>query len=333
MHFHRDLLTIADAYAKWALDPRPDDVFVGSPPLAFTFGLGGLAIFPLRFGAAAGLFETATPAALLDIVARFQATVCFTAPTAYKAMLGLLDDPRKLASLRICVASGESLSAEVFEAWERQTGKPILEAMGSTEMLHAFLGAREADRVPGAVGRIIPGYEAKVVDERFVEPPRGVAGRLVVRGPTGCRYLDDPRQREYVQHGWNVTGDTFVQDEDGRFRFVARNDDIIVSAGYNIAAPEVEAALLTHPDVAECAVVGQPDPARGQIVAAFVVLKAGAQSGRWRIAGSCEGGDRALQISARCPVRRRASENAVGQGAAFRVAGDALMTHGFGPKV
>jgi 2-aminobenzoate-CoA ligase len=279
MHFHRDLLIIADAYAKAALDVRPDDIFVGSPPLAFTFGLGGLAIFPLRFGAAAALFESATPAHLLDLIPACGATICFTAPTAYRAMLERLDDPARLASLRLCVASGESLAAEVFEAWERRTGKPILEAMGSTEMLHAFIGARLNDRAAGAVGRPIPGYQVRIVDDAFNDVARGAPGRLAVRGPTGCRYLDDARQRDYVQQGWNVTGDTFLQDEDGRFRFVARNDDMIVSAGYNIAAPEVEAALAAHPAVAECAVVGWPDAARGRIVAAFVVPKAAPDEG------------------------------------------------------
>ena len=275
MHFHRDLLIIADAYAKAALAPGPDDIFIGSPPLGFTFGLGGLAIFPLRFGAAAALFENASPAHLIDLIEATRATICFTAPTAYRAMLARLDDPSRLGSLRLCVASGETLPADLFEAWERRTGEPLLEAMGSTEMLHAFIGATLDDRVAGAVGRVIPGYEAMVVDEAFSECPRGQVGRLAVRGPTGCRYLDDSRQREYVRDGWNVTGDSFVHDPDGRFRFVARNDDMIVSAGYNIAAPEVEAALLSHPAVAECAVVGRPDPARGRIVAAVVVLKPG----------------------------------------------------------
>ena len=304
MHFHRDLLIIADSYAKAVLDPQPDDVFVGSPPLAFTFGLGGLAIFPLRFGAAAGLFETATPAHLIDIIATCKATICFSAATAYRAMLGLLDDPQKLASLRLCIASGESLPADLFAAWERRTGKPILEAMGSTEMLHIFISARAGDRAAGVVGRSIPGYEAKVVDENFVEPPRGEIGRLAVRGATGCRYLDDPRQRDYVQQGWNITGDTFIHQSDGRFRFVARNDDIIVSAGYNIAAPEVEAALLSHQDVAECAVVGEPDEERGQIVTAFVVLKPGAAESE-SLAGALQDHVKAVIAPYKYPRRLR----------------------------
>jgi len=276
MHFHRDLLIVADAYAKHVLRVTPDDVFVGSPPIAFTFGLGGLALFPLRFGAAAALIESATPPNLAKIIETFKATICFTAPTAYRAMLGLLEESNAdLSSLRLVVSAGETLPAPVHQAWTKRTGVPILDGMGSTEMLHVFIGSRIDDNAPGVTGKPIPGYEAKIVDADFNEVPRGVVGRLAVRGPTGCRYLADARQGEYVQQGWNITGDAFTEDEDGYFRFAARNDDMIISAGYNIAGPEVEAALLAHEAVAECAVVGLKDEERGQIVAGFVVLRPG----------------------------------------------------------
>jgi 2-aminobenzoate-CoA ligase len=275
MHFHRDLLIIADGYAREVLKVTPDDVFVGSPPLAFTFGLGGLAIFPLRFGATATLLESATPANMVQIIETYKATICFTAPTAYRAMLGAMDRGADLSSLRLAVSAGETLPAAVFEDWTRKTGKPILDGIGSTEMLHIFISNRIGDAVPGATGRPVVGYEARVVDEAMAELPRGEIGKLAVRGPTGCRYLADKRQKTYVRDGWNLTGDTFMQDADGRFHFVARADDMIVSAGYNIAGPEVEAALLKHAEVAECAVIGVPDGERGQIVAAYVVLRAG----------------------------------------------------------
>jgi 2-aminobenzoate-CoA ligase len=275
MHFHRDLLIIADGYAKDVLKVTPDDVFVGSPPLAFTFGLGGLAIFPLRFGATATLLENASPANMVQIIETYKATISFTAPTAYRAMMAAMDKGANLSSLRLAVSAGETLPAPVFEDWVRKTGKPILDGIGSTEMLHIFITNRVDDSVPGATGRPVAGYEAKVVDNDMKEVPAGTVGRLAVRGPTGCRYLADERQKNYVRDGWNLTGDAFVKDEEGRFHFAARNDDMIVSAGYNIAGPEVEAALLSHPDVAECAVIGVSDEERGQIVSAFVVLKAG----------------------------------------------------------
>jgi 2-aminobenzoate-CoA ligase len=275
VHFHRDLLIIADGYAREVLKVTPDDVFVGSPPLAFTFGLGGLAIFPLRFGATATLLENASPANMIQIIETYKATICFTAPTAYRAMMAAMDQGADLSSLRLAVSAGETLPAPVFEEWTRKTGKPILDGIGSTEILHIFITNRVGDAVPGATGRPVAGYEAKIVGNDMKELPRGEVGRLVVRGPTGCRYLADKRQKDYVRDGWNLTGDTFVQDEDGRFHFVARADDMIVSGGYNIAGPEVESALLSYADVAECAVVAQPDAERGQIVAAYVVLRAG----------------------------------------------------------
>jgi 2-aminobenzoate-CoA ligase len=283
MHFHRDLLIIADGYAKEVIRVTPDDVFVGSPPLAFTFGLGGLAIFPLRFGATATLLENASPANMIQIIETYKATISFTAPTAYRAMMAAMDKGADLSSLRLAVSAGETLPAPVFEEWTRRTGKPILDGIGSTEMLHIFITNRIGDAVAGATGSPVAGYEAKIVDANMDEVPAGAVGRLAVRGPTGCRYLSDKRQKNYVIDGWNLTGDTFVRDEDGRFHFAARNDDMIVSAGYNIAGPEVEAALLSHPDVLECAVVGAPDLDRGQVVAAFVVLKAGVAADSLRV--------------------------------------------------
>jgi 2-aminobenzoate-CoA ligase len=278
MHFHRDLLMIADGYAREILQVTPEDVFVGSPPLAFTFGLGGLAIFPLRFGATATLLENASPANMIEIIETYRATISFTAPTAYRVMLAAMDRGADLSSLRIAVSAGETLPAPVFRDWVEKTGKPILDGIGSTELLHIFISNRVEDAAPACTGRPVAGYEAKVVDDDMNEKPRGEVGRLAVRGPTGCRYLADTRQQTYVRDGWNLTGDSFVQDAAGYFHFAARSDDMIVSSGYNIAGPEVEAALLSHPDVKECAVIGAPDEERGQIVQAHVVLREGIAS-------------------------------------------------------
>ncbi|ADZ70287.1 AMP-binding protein [Polymorphum gilvum] len=275
MHFHRDILIIADGYAREVLGVTPDDVFVGSPPLAFTFGLGGLAVFPLRFGAAAALLENATPPNLIEIIQKYRATICFTAPTAYRVMLKAMDEGADLSSLRAAVSAGETLPAPVYEEWMARTGKPMLDGIGATEMLHIFITSRFGDSQPACTGRPVAGYEARIVGDDGAELPRGEVGRLAVRGPTGCRYLADERQANYVQNGWNITGDAFWQDEAGYFHFAARNDDMIVSAGYNIAGPDVEAALLAHSDVLECAVIGAPDADRGQIVEAHVVLAAG----------------------------------------------------------
>ena len=276
MHFHRDLMIIADGYAKEVLNVTEDDVFVGSPPLAFTFGLGGLAIFPLRFGATATLLENASPPEMVKIIETYKATICFTSPTAYRAMMAAMDKGADLSSLRIAVSAGETLPAPVFDSWTKKTGKTILDGIGSTELLHIFITNRVGDAVAGATGRPVTGYEAKIVGDDMGELPDGTAGKLAVRGPTGCRYLADARQSNYVRDGWNLTGDTFVRDATGRLSFVARSDDMIVSSGYNIAGPEVEAALLSHPAVAECGVVGAPDEARGMIVKAYVVLAGGA---------------------------------------------------------
>jgi 2-aminobenzoate-CoA ligase len=275
LHFHRDMLAICDAYGREVLRPAASDVFIGSPPLAFTFGLGGLVLFPFSVGATAVLVERASPEDLLPAIARHRATICFTAPTAYRAMAAKAGE-HDLSSLRKCVSAGEALPRPIFEAWRAATGLSLMDGIGATEMLHIFIAAREEQIRPGATGLPVPGYEAKVIDPDGVEVPRGTPGRLAVRGPTGCRYLDDPRQARYVENGWNITGDTYVQDEDGYFWYQARSDDMIISAGYNIAGPEVEAALLTHPLVQECGVIGVPDDERGMVVKAFVVLAEGA---------------------------------------------------------
>jgi 2-aminobenzoate-CoA ligase len=277
MHFHRDLLIIADGYGREVLKVTPDDVFVGSPPLAFTFGLGGLAIFPLRFGATATLLENASPANMIQIIENYKATICFTAPTAYRAMLAAMEQGADLSSLRIAVSAGETLPGPVFEDWRRKTGKSILDGIGTTELLHIFISNRVDDAHAGVTGRPVTGYEARIVDADMKTAKPGTVGRLAVRGPTGCRYLADVRQKSYVCDGWNLTGDAYFQDEEGHFHFAARTDDMIVSAGYNIAGPEVESALLSHADVGGCAVIGAPDIERGQIVTAFVVLKAGVE--------------------------------------------------------
>jgi 2-aminobenzoate-CoA ligase len=275
MHFHRDLLIIADGYAKEVLRVTPKDVFVGSPPLAFTFGLGGLAIFPLRFGATATLLENASPQNMIEIIETYKATVSFTAPTAYRVMLAAMDKGANLSSLRAAVSAGETLPAPVFEDWTKKTGKPMLDGIGSTELLHIFITNRFDDARAACTGKPVAGYEAKVVDDDMNEKPRGEVGKLAVRGPTACRYLADKRQKDYVRAGWNLTGDSFVQDAEGYFHFAARSDDMIISSGYNIAGPEVEAALLAHADVKECAVIGIADEERGQIVQAHVVLRDG----------------------------------------------------------
>jgi 2-aminobenzoate-CoA ligase len=274
MHFHRDVMAICDCFPRSTLKPAAADVFIGSPPIGFTFGLGGVVTFPMRFGASAVLLEAAPPHVLLEAIEEFQASVCFTSPTAYRMMLGKAGE-FDLSSLTKCVSAGETLPLPTFEAWRRGTGLSIIDGIGATEMLHIFISAAGDAIRPGSTGRPIPGYQAMVVDEAMRPLPPGEVGRLAVRGPTGCRYLADERQTEYVRGGWNLTGDAYKVDEDGYFWFQARTDDMIVSAGYNIAGPEVEDALLEHEAVAECAVVGAPDPMRGQIVKAFVVPRAG----------------------------------------------------------
>jgi len=279
MHFHRDILAICDLFPASCLRASPDDVFCGSPPLAFTFGLGGLLLFPMRIGASTLLLENATPPNLIKAIEEHRATVCFTAPTAYRAMLGLLAQ-HDVSSLRKCVSAGEHLPLATFEAWREATGIAIIDGIGSTELLHIFVSAPEDEIRPGSTGRAVPGYDARIVDEAGQEVPRGTVGRLAVRGPTGCRYLDNAeRQAAYVKDGWNFPGDSFSQDAEGWFWYQSRTDDMIISSGYNIAAAEIENVLLEHPAVQECGVVGVPDEARGHLIKAFVVLRAGQQPG------------------------------------------------------
>jgi 2-aminobenzoate-CoA ligase len=274
MHFHRDVLANADTFSRHVLRPGPDDVFTGTPPFAFTFGLGMLLVFPMHVGASTLLIEKCSAPELADLVAAHGVTVLATAPTAYKQMLSAGKAPQ-LATLRKAVSAGEHLPAAIWEAFRDATGVRIIDGIGSTEMLHIFVSSAGDDIRPGSTGFAVPGYVATVLDEHGEEAPVDVPGRLAVKGPTGCRYLADPRQAAYVQHGWNITGDTFRRDADGYFWYEARSDDMIVSSGYNIAAPEVEEAVLAHPDVAECGVVGEPDPERGMIVTAYVVLNPG----------------------------------------------------------
>ena len=274
-HFHRDLIATADLFPRSCVKADPGDLFCGSPPLAFTFGLGALVQFPMRIGAATLLLEQASPPHLIKAIEDFRATVVFTAPTAYRAMLGMFTE-HDVSSLRKCVSAGEHLPRPTFEAWYKATGIRIIDGIGSTEMLHIFISAAEEEIRPGSTGRAIPGYRARIVDDAGREVPRGTIGRLAVQGPTGCRYLgNEERQRAYVGDGWNFPGDSFYEDEDGYFWYQARTDDMIISSGYNIAAAEVENVLLEHPSVQECGVVGVPDEERGQLVKAYVVLRAG----------------------------------------------------------
>ncbi|MEU9105252.1 AMP-binding protein [Streptomyces xanthophaeus] len=279
MHFHRDLLSVADTFSRGVLRPRPDDVFAGSPPLGFTFGLGGLVVFPLRAGASALLLEEAGPRTLLPALAEHRVTVLFTAPTAYRTMLDALGPydvgTHDLSALRRCVSAGENLPAATWQAWYERTGLRIINGIGATELLHIFISAADEDIRPGTTGLVVPGWQARVVDPSGRPVADNEPGLLAVRGPVGCRYLADPRQGEYVRDGWNLTGDTYVRDAEGYFRYVARADDMIISAGYNIAGPEVEEALLRHPDVVEAAVVGRPDERRGQVVVAYTVTREG----------------------------------------------------------
>ena len=274
MHFHRDVMAICACWPQSVLQANADDVFIGSPPVAFTFGLGGQVLFPMAIGASMALLEKAGPQQLVDGLEQFGATVMFTAPTSYRVMSQQGERIRK-TKLRKCVSAGEALTASTRILWKEATGIEIIDGIGSTEMLHIFISHREDEARPGATGKAVPGYRAKVVDDDGNEVPPGTIGKLAVQGPTGCRYLNDSRQTKYVSQGWNLTGDAYLMDADGYFVYQARTDDMIISAGYNIAAPEVEDALMAHPAVAECAVIGVPDTERGQIVKAFVVLRAG----------------------------------------------------------
>lgn len=276
MHFHRDVMSICNCWPRSILKANQDDVFIGSPPLAFTFGLGGLLLFPMSLGASTVLLDKAGPPQLLDGIQEFGATVVFTAPTSYRTLSARGTELRRSA-LRKCVSAGEALPASTRELWRDATGIELIDGIGATEMLHIFISADEHDVRPGATGKAIPGYEAKVIDDAGNEVPTGTIGKLAVRGPTGCRYLADARQKTYVRDGWNVTGDAYLMDADGYFFYQSRTDDMIISAGYNIAALEVEEALMQYPAVAECAVIGAPDADRGQIVKAFVCLRPGVQ--------------------------------------------------------
>jgi 2-aminobenzoate-CoA ligase len=279
MHFHRDVLATCDTFSHYLIKPHRDDVFTGTPPLGFTYGLGGLLLYPLRAGASALFIERAAPAELADAIAAHGVTVLSTAPTAYRAMLAA-GKASSLKNLRRCVSAGEHLPRSVWEDFRAATGISIIDGIGSTEMLHIFICAADHDIRPGSTGKAVPGYRATILDDDGAEVPDGQPGRLAVKGPTGCRYLSDPRQLTYVQHGWNITGDTYVRDAGGYFWYQARSDDMIISSGYNIAGPEVEEALLGHPDVLEVAVVGAPDVDRGMIVQAYVVLRDPAAAGQ-----------------------------------------------------
>lgn len=278
MHFHRDVLVMAEVVGRELLGLTAEDRCVGSPPIGFTFGLGALLVFPLHARASSVLIEQPSPQALLDATERHRASCMLTAPTQYRSMLPLLQG-RQLASLRQCVSAGEPLPRSTWERWHQATGIRLIDGIGATEMIHIFISAKGDDIRPGATGKPLPGYTACVLDDDGVPLPLGSSGRLAVKGPTGCRYLDDPRQRDYVLDGWNITGDRYRVDNDGYFWFEARTDDIIISSGYNIAGPEVEAALLAHPAVRECAVIGAPDDSRGFIVKAFVVIAADREAG------------------------------------------------------
>ena len=275
MHSHRDIMAVTDCFPRYVLQPGEDDLFCGSPPLAFTYALGGLLLFPMRFGASALLLEQATPPNLIKAISEFRPTICFTAPTAYRAMTGMLEG-HDISSLTQCVSAGETLPLSVFESWLNATGLRIIDGIGATEMLHIFISVAGDEIRPGATGKVVPGYQARVVDEEMNDVPPGEVGRLAVRGPTGCRYLDNvEQQKKYVRSGWNLTGDSYRLDSDGYFWYQARTDDMIISGGYNIAGPEVENVLLEHAAVLECAVVGEPDEERGHLVKAFVVLRPG----------------------------------------------------------
>ncbi|NNF56987.1 MAG: AMP-binding protein [Rhodothermaceae bacterium] len=277
MHFHRDVLAICDAFPRSCLDVSADDVFTGSPPLAFTFGLGGQLLFPMRFGASTVYPAKPGVEGLLAVIQEHKATVCFTSPTAYRAILGRLDE-FDVSSLRQCISAGEPLPLPTYSAWREATGLKIIDGIGATEMLHIFISSPERSIEPGATGRPIPGYEAMVVDQDGEEVEPCEIGLLAVRGVTGCRYLDDEaRQREYVRNGWNYTGDAYLVDDDGFYWYQARADDMIITSGYNVSGLQVESALLKHEAVAECGVIGVPDEARGQIVKAFVVLREGSK--------------------------------------------------------
>jgi 2-aminobenzoate-CoA ligase len=278
VHFHRDVLAITDCFPRYLGKIVPDDVISGTPPLAFTFGLGGVTLFPMRFGASTRFFPASGPEALFETISNYCVTQVYTAPTAFRAMAGLMDK-YDLSSLRQGISAGETLPKATWEAFLEATGIRLIDGLGSTELLHIFVSAAPEDMRAGYTGKAIPGYRARVVDDNGDEVPPGTPGLLAVQGPTGCRYIDDPRQLNYVKNGWNYPGDVYEMNEEGYFRYVARADDMIISSGYNISGPEVEGVLLEHPSVAECAVVGAPDPDRTNIVKAYIVLRDGFDAG------------------------------------------------------
>ena len=278
MHFHRDVMAMCDTFCRHVLEPAPADIFIGTPPIAFTFGLGGLLCFPLSVGASTFLVERATPDSLLDTIAAAKATIVVTAPTFYRKMAHLLQaglHRDSVESLVKALSAGEALPDATRQLWKSVTGIEMIDGIGGTEVMHIYISAAGADVRRGAIGKAVPGYQAIVVDDDMNPLPPGSIGKLALKGPTGCRYLADDRQKNYVRNGWNLPGDAFTMDEDGYFFYQARTDDMIVSAGYNIAGPEVESALLQHAAVAECGVVGIPDEMRGQLIKAFIVLKPG----------------------------------------------------------
>jgi 2-aminobenzoate-CoA ligase len=278
LHFHRDVLAMCDLFPRHTLQMTENDVVCGTPPIAFTFGLGGMLAFALRFCASTVLLEKHTPETLLQTIVKYRATQCYTAPTLYRQM-AMLAKAFDLSSLKHPVSAGEALPDATRQLWQQATGIPLTDGIGGTEMIHIYISSAGHLARPGSIGQVVPGYVAQIVDDHMQPVPPGTVGRLAVRGPTGCKYLADPRQTNYVDAGWNLPGDTFVMDAEGYFSYQARNDDMIISAGYNIAGPEVESALLQHPAVSECGVVGMPDDERGQIVQAFVVLKPGHTAG------------------------------------------------------
>lgn len=275
-HYHTDILNICEAFPKYALQPTPEDVFIGSPPIGFTFGLGGLVLFPMYYGASSFMLEKPSPDNVLSAIQNHKVTICFTAPTAWRVIQTKLAD-YDISSLRKCISAGETLSVQIWEDWYKSTGLKIIDGIGATEMLHIFISSNEDNMKPGATGFAVPGYAAKVVNDAGEEVEPNTIGKLAVKGITGCKYLNRPdKQSDYVQNGWNITGDLFKRDEDGYFWYVARGDDMIISSGYNIAAIEVENVLLSHDNVLECAVTGIPDDERGMLVCAAIVLKNGA---------------------------------------------------------
>ena len=278
MHFHRDVMAICDTFPKSIVKIQADDICIGSPPLGFTFGLGGILLFPMRVGGAAILIEKFTPETYLQAIEDYKATISWTSPFLYRKMADIAHN-YDLSSLKKCVSAGEALPAATRKVWKDATGIEIIDGIGATEILHIFISHTEDEAKPGATGKAVPGYQAKVIDDDGNDVPVGTVGRLAVKGPTGCRYLADDRQTIYVQNGWNVTGDSYLIDEEGYFVYQARNDDMIITTGYNVAGPEVEGALLQHDSVAECAVVAAPDAERGTVIKAFIVLREGYKAG------------------------------------------------------